>query len=250
MIIGISGLAGTGKDTAADMLVRNHGFVKVSLADPIKRICRDVFAFTDDQLFGPSESRNAEDRRYPRYRQGDVFAVMMAAEGVSLSLRSSEEIAELWRQKMGNEPMWLTPRYALQTLGTEWGRNCYDDIWVEYAVRIYQQLQIGDCYYDAKTGLRMTTSVSNVMEPKKNVVVSDVRFKNEIAGLKKAGAKLIRIRRPGYETPRWNHPSETEQLDIPDDEFDFVIRNSGDLEDLAQTLAVFILDQTSEPVSI
>jgi len=224
MIIAISGLSGTGKDTAADILVRNHGFVKVSLADPIKRICRDVFGFTDDQLWGPSESRNAPDKRYVRLAKG--------ALGSSWTSNGPTPNPP--------EDVYLTPRHALQQLGTEYGRNCYDDIWVEYAVRVYETLQRGDYYYTAKTGLRTTTSVAGWMEPKKNVVISDVRFRNEISGLKKAGAKLIRIKRPGHEQPKWDHPSETEQMDIPDEEFNLVINNQDSLEDLAENIS-FIL---------
>jgi len=228
MIIALSGLSGTGKDTAADILVRNHGFVKVSLADPIKRICRDVFGFTDDQLWGPSEKRNSPDSRYRRLPTENM--------NQAIALDIDEQVLDL----KARGPVHLTPRYALQKLGTEWGRGCYDDIWVEYAVRVYETLQRGDYYYTAKTGLRTTTSVAGVMEPKKNVVISDVRFRNEISGLKKAGAKLIRIKRPGHEQPKWDHPSETEQMDIPDEEFNLVINNQDSLEDLAENIS-FIL---------
>jgi hypothetical protein len=37
MIIGITGRAGAGKDTVADILVERHSFVRVALADEIKR---------------------------------------------------------------------------------------------------------------------------------------------------------------------------------------------------------------------
>ena len=36
MIIGLSGYAQVGKDTVANYLVENYGFVKVSFADPIR----------------------------------------------------------------------------------------------------------------------------------------------------------------------------------------------------------------------
>ena len=230
MIIALSGLSGTGKDTAADILVRDHGFVKVSLADPIKRICRDVFDFTDDQLWGPSEKRNSPD---PRYRRLPTENMNQA-----IALDIDEQVLDL----KARGPVHLTPRYALQKLGTEWGRGCYDDIWVEYAVRVAKELLSGyhpEGYatYDAKSGLEH----SHADDPKyRGVVISDVRFRNEISGLKKAGAKLIRIKRPGHEQPKWDHPSETEQMDIPDEEFNLVINNQDSLEDLAENIS-FIL---------
>lgn len=51
-IIAISGKLGSGKDTLADMLVENYGFVKMSFAENLKRACQVVFGFTEDQLFG------------------------------------------------------------------------------------------------------------------------------------------------------------------------------------------------------
>ena len=51
MILGISGLAGSGKDQFATYL-GPVGAVTVALADPLKRIARDVYAFTDEQLWG------------------------------------------------------------------------------------------------------------------------------------------------------------------------------------------------------
>lgn len=80
MIIGISGLvindegvavgtAGSGKDTLADLLRDNDKFVKIALADPLKRIARDVYDFTDEQLWGPSANRNEPDKRYPQWSE-------------------------------------------------------------------------------------------------------------------------------------------------------------------------------------
>lgn len=251
MIIALSGLAGTGKDTAADMLVRNHGFVKVALADPLKRICRDVFDFTDEQLWGQSESRNAPDKRYRRrdivvshardcYECGNHYEAPSGPrpDGPARCPKCCSVAwtngSDIFREE------YLTPRHALQQLGTEWGRNCYDDVWVEYAVRVCETLQRGDHYYDARTGLRTTTSVADVMEPKKNVVISDVRFKNEVARLKRAGAKMIRIVRPGHDTPKWDHPSETEQLEIPDSEFDLIFDNNKTLGELAAAVSMML----------
>jgi len=63
-IIGISGLAGSGKDTVADFLLNHEGFVKMSLADPIKRFAMDVWEFSEEQLFGSSRFRSFPDKRY------------------------------------------------------------------------------------------------------------------------------------------------------------------------------------------
>lgn len=65
-IITVSGKAGSGKDEVADLLVKEYGFVKIALADPIKRTALDIYDFSIEQLWGPSQKRNEEDQRYCR----------------------------------------------------------------------------------------------------------------------------------------------------------------------------------------
>jgi hypothetical protein len=143
VIIALCGLAGSGKDSAAAALVARRGFVKISLADPLKRICADVFGWDRDRLWGPSARRNEPD------------------------------------------PAWdgLTARRALQTLGTEWGRALHPDVWVRAALRTVDDMlrarhQDGCGYYPG-------------------AVVPDVRFANEVAAIRAAGGKVVRIVRHG-----------------------------------------------------
>jgi len=50
MIIGLSGLARSGKDTVADYLVREHQFVKLAYADPIKDMICAMLSINRDEL--------------------------------------------------------------------------------------------------------------------------------------------------------------------------------------------------------
>jgi hypothetical protein len=61
-IIGITGRKYNGKDTVADYLVSEHGYMKISLADPLKEICRTLFGFTTEQLYG--EQKEIVDPRW------------------------------------------------------------------------------------------------------------------------------------------------------------------------------------------
>ena len=61
MIVGFAGLARSGKDTAAGLLME-HGFRKYALATPLKKACREVFGLSDDQIHGA-----AKDVVDPRY---------------------------------------------------------------------------------------------------------------------------------------------------------------------------------------
>ena len=50
MIIGIFGKKGHGKDTIADYLVNYHNFHKLTYAETIKKICKEIFSLSEDQL--------------------------------------------------------------------------------------------------------------------------------------------------------------------------------------------------------
>jgi adenylate kinase family enzyme len=85
-----------------------------------------------------------------------------------------ETVDDFWSVKFGKP---ITPRYILQYFGTEVCReNLLDNIWVHSLERKIQQHE--------------------------NVVVTDVRFKNEISFLKSIGAVFVQIDRKETR-PEW-----------------------------------------------
>lgn len=162
MLIGLGYKKGAGKDTAAEYLVKEHGFTQLAYADPLKRGCMEVFGLTKEQVYG--SQKEAED--------------------------------EFWE---------VTPRHILQFVGTDLLREQFDpDIWIKSLMK-----RVGD-------------------HSGKRIVVSDMRFVNETEAIKNAGGIAVRVDR---DTGRQDaHKSETE-LDGYDG-FDYVLDNSGTLEDL------------------
>jgi hypothetical protein len=57
-IIAICGEKRSGKDVLAEHLVRNHGYTKISFADPLKKVVKTLFNFSDIQV-GIDEGENA-----------------------------------------------------------------------------------------------------------------------------------------------------------------------------------------------
>jgi hypothetical protein len=107
----------------------------------------------------------------------------------------------------------LTVRQLLLDLGTEVGRGYKNDMWLDNF----------DYYF-------------NKMIEKKIIVVTDVRFRNEFNHLKEKGFYQIRLYR-NVESSNINHISETDQNNIQDDEFDYVIHNNKSLHDLKLEVA-------------
>lgn len=163
-IIAIHGKAGSGKDTVADYLCKTYGYYKASLAEPLKEFCRDVFGFSEQQLYGSSSYRNTIDPRY----------------GVS-------------------------PREALQKLGTDWGRSLYPNIWIDY---LFGNLEGSEGDY----------------------IITDCRFENEASEIRRRGGKIIHLTRgTSLEGAAGQHASEAGISIAPED---IVIDNRGTLEEL------------------
>lgn len=129
-LLGIAGKAGSGKSTAAQVLL-DAGWARVKFAGPLKDMMRALGL--DD-----------------RHIEGDL-------KDVPCDLLQGQ-----------------TPRYAMQTLGTEWGRDCIGrDFWIDLARR----------------------RISLAMSAGLNVVVDDVRFENEAQVIRDLGGLVLGLER-------------------------------------------------------
>lgn len=147
MILGVTGLISSGKDTVADYLCTFHGFKRLSFAASLKDALSAIFGWDRELL-----------------------------EGSTKSSREWREQVDTWWAERLNIPN-LTPRYAMQYWGTEVCRQGFhSDIWV--------------------------ASVENKLRnTKDNIIITDCRFKNELAAIKQAGGNTIRIERG--QKPDW-----------------------------------------------
>ena len=242
-IIGICGHAGSGKDTAADFLVEHHGFVKLALADEMKRFCRKVFGFSLQQLWGASELRNIPDERFRTSAAWDEAFEAVGFIGPEWSKRLVPNrrggvalislckwVSDL-RVKYGpsgestNRAYFtFSPRIALQTLGTEWGRGVDQDMWIRKAMLDAQRLldKRQPNHYSQRSGI-IEDALSH-WKHYSGVVISDVRFINEVMAITEHGGQAWRLRRDGTApTGIPGHASESEQDRLNDSEFTHVI---------------------------
>lgn len=89
-----------------------------------------------------------------------------------------------------------TPREAMQTLGTEWGRNLvHPDLWVE----------------------QWTDAAREHLGARRRVVVDDVRFENEVRAIEELGGKVLYLATSRYfDPPQAVHPSESPPAGLHD----------------------------------
>jgi len=63
LIIGLTGKKRAGKSTVAKHLCEKHGFVEITVAEPLKEVIgRHLFYFTDEQLYG--NTKDVVDERW------------------------------------------------------------------------------------------------------------------------------------------------------------------------------------------
>ncbi len=232
MIIGIAGAAGSGKDTVAGFISKYTKAQPIAQADPMKRFAKDVFGFTEEQLWGPSECRNAPDERYTvgiNWIHANNQLINRGMDWIKEVLPNGDHSAAfgaladwfhtMWRAHKTDEGVKaLTPRYMLQTIGTEWGRQFSGDMWNDCAKRAARKLLAGGHGYSRTSGLYTMTTPS--AEPE-FVLITDVRFKNEVVGIREVGGIVINITSPAEDNAAVEkagvagHKSEAELKEVP-----------------------------------
>jgi len=200
MIVGLLGFIGSGKGTAGDIL-KDIGFTPLSFAKGVKDVTSEMFGWPRHLLEGDTQ-QSREWREQPD---------------------------EFWSKEFGKP---FTPRYALQLMGTEVGRDVFHkDFWIIKLKKYVEE------------------------HPKQHFVITDVRFMNEVEFVYEHRGILIEIER-GI-TPHWysiaakankgdpkaerymleeSGAHESEWRWIGSDKLDYTIQNMGTIEKLKTNL--------------
>jgi len=247
-ILGISGQTNSGKDTIADHLIQNQGFIRVALADPIKRFCRDVFGFTEKQLWGPSKYRNSPDARYKSSAAWTRAEKQLQAVGqdycTAWNVPDAFPALVHWFFWLKAKQVEISPRVVLQLMGTEFGREAVgENIWIDILIATAKKLLHEDGTVEQLSYSPVQGVFASAGARIQGVLVSDVRFHNEFLAIRKEGGSVIRVVRPETDEAAAMvgipaHASEASDFNF--DDFDFVVQNDSTIADLQNNVDVFI----------
>lgn len=138
-VIGIMGPLGAGKSTVAKLLVEKHEVHRMRMAGPLKQMLKDLLL-----------RRGVSVTDVERMIEGDM--------------------------KQDPSPMFSgqSPRWAMQSLGTEWARKCISpNFWVE-------------CIIDQIEAIEK-------LNPNVVIVIDDIRFPNEVKMIEDLGGEIWRV---------------------------------------------------------
>lgn len=150
-IIALCGRKGSGKTTLAKQL-SGLGYKNFKLADPLKSMLDNLLAY-----------QGVDEFTRHRMLEGDL-----------------KEVPSIYLENQ-------TPRYAMQTLGTEWRDLISKDLWLNILVRRLNK----DHFY----------------------VIDDLRFKHEAEKIKSLDGIIVLVKR-NFFYKEDNHASEVELFEI------------------------------------
>lgn len=236
---GISGIAGSGKDTFAGMLLEElskRGYTdyhRYHYAGPLKRFAQDVFGFSEYDVYNQVGKEIGFTLTYNKSYFRQRFEVALT-ELIPLSHQDVDTLDNLWyrflevvAEQIVPNPVtvaivgWLnsekavltfktSPRIILQLLGTEFFRDSISEsFWTDIA-------------------------------PRSNAVIADMRFVNELDYILSTGGVPIGIvGRDSDTTKSSQHASENVGPVI--NRCKYIVKNDGTLEDL-RNKAIEIID--------
>jgi hypothetical protein len=193
MIIGLSGRIGSGKDTVADYLEKQHGFNRYSYANAVKDCLSLLFGWDRELLNGyTKESRTFRE-------QPDVW----------------------WSKRLGIEN--FSPRFAMQYIATDvFRKHFHDQIWVASLEKKLQSetknCVVTDCrfvneFYSIKSLNGLTIRIERGENPDWYQYAKDLTNSYNLEKLREFNV----------------HASEYESVYLP---YDHIINNDETLEDL------------------
>lgn len=219
-LIGISGRAGSGKDTvgaiiqyltATDTSDKALGFIK--LGYDIKGHHNSTF----------------EVKKFA----GKLKTIASLLSGANIEDFENQE----FKKGRMTADWGMTYREFLQKLGTEAMRDgLHENVWVNALFADYKRPSHWENRFYDEINKKGLAGREEVWGDYPNWIITDMRFPNEMEAIEERGGITIRVERPGADVG--THPSETA---LDDAEFHYTIENDGTLEELIEKVKKVLL---------
>lgn len=206
MLLGLGGFAHSGKDSVADILARDHGFQKTYMSKPLEQalLILNPQIFCSLPALRVGEDPTGRDVVKQKLTDFDVWEKFLSYSDVRQILTYDES-------KLMHEV-----RRLLQVLGSEIGRNMFgEDCWVKMVFREVDDWLAAGC----------------------DVVVTGIRYRNELAAIRQRGGVSLWVNRPGIKAVNKHSSDNT----LGPQDLDGTMGNDGTLEDLARYVADGVL---------
>lgn len=208
----VSGKSLNGKDQLYKLLKDEVGLVQVAFADKLKETVMDLYGFSYEQMYG--NLKDKEDKRYKNNIDPKKIIDLKTWPDPNFAHDNGVEFSKM-EVKNPEYKKYFTPRRILQIFGQD-QRAIFPDIWVSYVFN--------------------TTIPNLIKDGHTKFIITDVRFKNEIAvaeQLQPKNSKLVKIRinRPGFYAK--SCPDDISEIDLDNyTNWDYIIENTGSLDEL------------------
>ena len=266
MKIGIIGRKRHGKDTISDYLISHYNFDKTAFAGLLKEVCRILYAFNDDQLYG--EKKEDMDERYG-FRPRDAFDWF----GTHIMRNKFHEMTKttlakhsFWNYRMelfldgkllqqplsGISILEQTCRLIFgfptdcnpTTVDPRWGISYNEAMeFINWAMTIeFKTIKstITTNFWEYRSAIPTPTSQYIQTLTKPNLVFSDCRFPNEAALLKRYNSILIKVIRPNIPN---DDTLESERVVDTITDIDYTIINNGTIDELYEHVNQIMANQ-------
>jgi len=208
-VIAVSGYKGSGKDTVANYLVKEHSFKREAFADKLKNMVADTYKIPYASVY----EQNLKELPLLEYPVESKDKFTAAIHDILKG-----EFAEL------EGKLYWTPR-ALCILEGSIKRAVNSSYWVESVISSIKSTRAYESYANDVCG-------ANGISDK--FVISDLRYKSEVEQLRAAfGKELVTVRINRFDS---SPSTDASERDLDDYEFNEVIDNKGTLEELFQKI--------------
>lgn len=203
-IIALTGQAGSGKDTASDMLVGACRFTKLAFADALRREVAEAYRLDVDGMQSLLADRAAKETPTTRLALTECrdFGFIGA---VALANRAT--VTHEWATQG------RSPRQILQWWGTEYRRAQRLDYWTSTLYSHLHQL--------------------HKLDGRTRFVITDCRFENEAHLVRSLGGVVWQIERPGLPHVENGHASTADPIKLQPSA---IIANDGSLNALREAV--------------